>query len=236
MPASLAIPSRGLFVTGTDTGVGKTAAAVAIVRWLVAAGHRVGVYKPVASGIAAADEPGGDPRRLWEAAGRPATPAAVCPQVFPAAIAPARAAAAVGLAVDDPLLRTGLAAWKESDIVVIEGAGGLCSPLGADTLGVDLAAAIGYPIVVVDAARLGAVGRNLATARAARAAGLAVAACVLSHVAPVAGDPADPASDEAIVAAARADLERHGLAAPVVILGHGADVFRPPLDWWRAAG
>ena len=52
-----AVPDRGLFVVGTDTDVGKTAVAVAIVRFLVAAGHRVGVYKPVASGIATVDDP-----------------------------------------------------------------------------------------------------------------------------------------------------------------------------------
>jgi len=233
---SVAAAGRGLFVTGTDTGVGKTAAAVAIVRWLVAAGRRVGVYKPVASGLTAVDAAGGDPRLLWDAAGRPGTLAAVCPQPFAAAIAPARAAAAAGRVVDESLLRSGLAAWRASDIVVVEGAGGLCSPLATDTLGIDLAGAFGFPIVVVDAARLGAVGRTLATVQAARAAGLTVAACVLSHATPATGDPADPASDTAIVAAARDDLRHHGVAAPVTILGYGADAFRPPLDWWLLAG
>ena len=60
--------SRGLFVVGTDTDVGKTAVAVAIVAELAARGARVGVYKPVASG---APGPGGDPDRLWQAAGQP---------------------------------------------------------------------------------------------------------------------------------------------------------------------
>lgn len=230
------MPPRGLFVTGTDTSVGKTAVAVAIARSLAAAGRRVGVYKPVASGIASIDDPGGDPRRLWEAAGRPGDLAAVCPQAYPAAIAPVRAAAAAGRALDGSLLRTGLAAWRESDVVVVEGAGGLFSPLDARTLGVDLAHEFGFPLVVVDDARLGAIGRSLTTVRAARAEGLAVAACVLSHVLPPHGDASDPESDKAIAATAAADLRRWLEGTPVAILGHAADETRPAVDWWQAAG
>ena len=76
--------NAGLFIAGTDTGVGKTAVSAAVLRWLGGAGRRVGTYKPVATGIAAADTPGGDPFLLWEAAGRPLSPEAVCPQVFAA--------------------------------------------------------------------------------------------------------------------------------------------------------
>ena len=71
----------GLFLTGTDTDVGKTTVAVAMVRLLVAAGLRVGVYKPVASGVPAGSFTS-DAQRLWEAAGRPLALEAVCPQVF----------------------------------------------------------------------------------------------------------------------------------------------------------
>ncbi|NDC63663.1 MAG: dethiobiotin synthase, partial [Planctomycetia bacterium] len=67
-------PACGLYLAGTDTGVGKTAVAVAVVRQLVAVGRRVGVYKPVASGVSSADESGSDPQRLWSAAGRPLSP------------------------------------------------------------------------------------------------------------------------------------------------------------------
>lgn len=228
-------PGRGLFVTGTDTDVGKTVAAVAIVRSLVAGGRRVGVYKPVASGVAAADDPDGDPYRLWEAAGRPGAPAQVCPQAFAAAIAPVRAAAAAGRTVDEALLRTGLAAWRSSEAVVVEGAGGLFSPLGERTLGADLARDFGLPLVVVDSARLGAIGRTLATVRAARAEGLVVAAVVLSEVAPPRGDPGDPAADSEIAAAAMADLGRLLPSVPVTLLGHAAPGFTPAIDWWSAA-
>jgi dethiobiotin synthetase len=230
------LPRRGLFVVGTDTDVGKTAVAVAMLRGLVAAGRRVAAYKPVASGIAAAAEPGGDPERLWEAAGRGGAIAEVCPQCFPLPLSPPRAARAAGRIVDEPLLRTGLKAQGDHELVVVEGAGGLFSPLAAATLNADLAREFGYPLVVVDAARLGAIGRTLATVRAARAAGLTVAACVLSQATPPRGEPDDPVGDIAIAAANAADLALLLPDVPVTLLSHGATAFAPPLDWWALAG
>ncbi|NCA11930.1 hypothetical protein EBR56_09020, partial [bacterium] len=88
----------GIFVTGTDTDVGKTTVAVAIVRSLALGGKRVGVYKPVATGG------GHDAETLWEAAGRPLSLAQACPQQFPAPISPPRSARAAGRIVDDDLL------------------------------------------------------------------------------------------------------------------------------------
>jgi dethiobiotin synthetase len=236
MPDSLVRPNRGLFVTGTDTDVGKTAVAVAIARTLLAAGKSVGVYKPVASGVSSADEPGSDPRRLWEAAGKPGSLADVCPQAFPAAIAPARAAAAAGRVVDESLLRSGLIPWHGSDVVVVEGAGGLFSPLARDTLNTDLAREFALPLVIVDSTRLGSIGRTLATVRAARAEGLHVVACVLSQVTPPRGRTAEPDSDEQLGAAAEAELRRRLPDLAVTQLGHGATEFAPPIDWWAAAG
>jgi dethiobiotin synthetase len=82
-----------LVVCGTDTDVGKTAVAVALVRGLVRdglrSGLRVGVYKPVASGWKP-DDANGDALQLWDAAGRPLSLEAVCPQSFPAPISPPR--------------------------------------------------------------------------------------------------------------------------------------------------
>ncbi len=226
---------RGLFVTGTDTGVGKTAVSVAIARALVAGGRRVGVYKPAASGIAAADAPGGDPVLLWEAAGRPLSPAAVCPQVFEAPLAPPQAAALAGRTVDEQLLRDGLLRWTGScDVVLVEGAGGLFSPLGPATLGIDLARDAGFPLVVVDSTRLGGIGRTLATVRAAQAEGLAVVACVLSEVTPSTEDEGR-SYGEAITTATLAELARRLPGIPLTRLPHGSGGFTPPLDWWPLA-
>jgi len=220
----------GLFVCGTDTDVGKTAVATAIVRGLRASGRRVGVYKPVASGFASAADDRSDAWRLWDAAGRPLSPDRVCPQSFAAALAPPAAARAEGRRVAEPLLRTGLDEWlRISDLVVVEGAGGLFSPLGETTLGVDLAREFALPLVVVDAARLGAIGRTLATVRAARAEGLRVAAVVLSHTVPACDDDR-PAAARTIAREAAAEIAlRAGLAT--AILDHGATIMPGGIDW-----
>ena len=224
--------SRGLFITGTDTDVGKTAVAVAITTALVASGRRVGVSKPVASGIAAADAPLSDPFRLWEAAVRPLSPEDVCPQVFRAAMAPPHAARAEGRRVDDRLLRDAVHRWtQESDIVVVEGAGGLYSPIAENTLCVDLARDLGFPIIVVDSTRLGGIGRTLATVKAARADGLHVAACVLSEVTPPQADTG-PASESAITRATFEEIARYLPGVAVTLLHHGSKTFAPLVDWW----
>ncbi|MFM7244605.1 MAG: dethiobiotin synthase [Planctomycetaceae bacterium] len=224
----------GLFVVGTDTDVGKTVVATAIVRGLRASGRRVGVYKPVASGLSSLADERGDPWRLWDAAGRPLTVEQVCPQAFAAAIAPPAAARAEGRVVDDRLLRRGLDVWTGiSDVVVVEGAGGLFSPVGESTLVVDLAKEFAWPLVLVDAARLGAIGRSLATICAARAEGLRVAAVVLSHTA-APTDAEGPASAGAIARDSAAWItSRTGL--PVAVLDHGATVLPEDVDWLSLA-
>lgn len=223
----------GLFVTGTDTDVGKTAVAVAIVSELVATGMRVGVYKPVASG---APGGGGDAERLWRAAGRPLAVDAVCPQSFAAPLAPADAARLEGRVVDETLLRRGIEPWwAANDLVVVEGAGGLFSPLAPRTLGVDLARDLGLPLVVVDAARLGLIGRTLATVRAARAEGLHVAAVVVSQVTAPRGAADDPAGDAAILRSGLAELQGRLDGTPVGVLGHEAPRIQPALDWTALA-
>lgn len=223
-----------LFVTGTDTGVGKTAVAVAIVRQLAAAGVAVGAYKPVASGTSAADVTG-DPWRLWDAAGRPLSVADVCPQIFRTPIAPADAARAEGRAIDESRLRSGIMAWRSHGFVVVEGAGGLCSPLADDTLVADLARDLGTALVIVDDARLGCIGRTLATVLAARSLGLSVAAVVLSEVADPGDDPGDDATrpdhPRRIAAAGQAALVRRLAPMPILSLPHGKCAILPPADW-----
>jgi dethiobiotin synthetase len=214
----------GIFVTGTDTDVGKTAVAVVIARSLVSAGKRVGVYKPVATGG------GHDAEALWEAAGRPLSLAQVCPQQFSAPISPPRSARAAGLAVDDHLLERGIEPWRAaSEIMVVEGAGGLCSPLSDTLSNADLAARLGFPLVVVDAARLGVIGRTMAAVTAARSRGLAIAAVVLSQTAPLTGGNEDPTSPWRIAHDSRADLAVLLAPLPVAMLAHGAAAIEPPI-------
>jgi dethiobiotin synthetase len=177
----------GLFITGTDTEVGKTFVAALIARALAASGLRVGVYKPVASdcrleGDALVSD---DAVALWEAAGRPGDLEHVCPQRFIAPLAPHLAARDEGKQVDAELLRTGLEYWRAcSDVVLVEGAGGLMSPLSDDDYNADLALDLGYPLVVVAPNALGIINQTLQTLITASTFrdGLDVAGVVLNHV------------------------------------------------------
>ncbi len=181
--------NTGLFVTGTDTDVGKTYVAALIVRALRATGQRVGVYKPAASGCRRDPANGAlvsdDAVALWEAASRPGELNQVCPQRFAAPLAPHLAARAEGQELDARLLREGLDYWRaQSDVIVVEGAGGLFSPLGGDLLNIQLASEFGYPLVIVAANRLGTIHGVLATVKAAQAHSPAppIAAIVLNDV------------------------------------------------------
>lgn len=195
---------RGYFITGTGTDVGKTYVASLLARELVAMGHRVGVYKPVASGCVSGDRAktrrgegqsqiSGDAVALWEAAGRPLTLEEVCPQRFLAPVAPNVAARMEGRRVDADLLRIGIDPWLGgSDIVLVEGAGGLMSPISADDYNADLAADLGFPLIVVAANRLGVINDTLQTVITASVwgAGLEIAGVVLNQASP----PGDDAS------------------------------------------
>lgn len=184
---------RGIFVTGTGTEVGKTHVAVAIARSLVAGGRRVGIYKPAASGcrLVEGSLQSDDAVAMWEAAGKPGELDRVCPQRFAAPLAPHLAAAVEGLKVDADLLRSGLDYWADrSEIVIVEGAGGLLSPITDDEYVADLAADFGFPLVVVAANKLGTIHDTLATLVVAATfrEGLDVAGVVLNRAT---ADPLD---------------------------------------------
>src|SRR6185436_16551261 len=120
--------ARGLFITGTGTGVGKTYVGALIAKALRESGKRVGVYKPVASGCEVHDGKlvSPDAVALWEAAGLPGTLEQVCPQLFAARRGRDLAGEAEGRRVDPRLLRDGIEFWRAtSDVVIVEGAGGL---------------------------------------------------------------------------------------------------------------
>jgi len=183
----------GLFLTGTSTGVGKTHVGAMIARSLVGAGQRVGVYKPVESGCqrAGADLVAADAQQLWEAAGCPGALSSVCPQRFEAALAPPQAAALEGKTVDRELLRSGLSYWRDrSDFVLVEGAGGLMSPLSDKDYNANLAVDLDLPLLIVAANELGVINATLQTIITARAIapGLPIAGVILCQSSRLADD------------------------------------------------
>lgn len=181
------IPPVGLFIVGTDTEVGKTYVTSLIAKQLHAAGKRVGVYKPVASdcyddGDQVISE---DALTLWHAAGKPQTWHEVCPQRFRAPLAPHLAARAEGRELDSQLMRDGLAKWSTGyDIVLVEGVGGLMTPLSDTEYVADLVYEFGFPVVVIAPNMLGVINQTLQTLITAAAFedGLNVAGVVLNNI------------------------------------------------------
>jgi len=173
--------TRGLFVTGTDTGVGKTVVAGAIIAALARRGERVAAFKPVVTGL---DEPAAfgwphDHALLAAAAG--SAPEEVSPARFGPAVSPHLAAAQAGTTLDvDGLLEAARAQAATADVLIAEGVGGLLVPL-TDTRTVrDFAVALGLPLLVAARTGLGTINHTLLTLEAARAAGLEVRGIVLT--------------------------------------------------------
>ena len=223
--------ARGLFITGTGTGVGKTYVAALIARTLTSAGKRVGVYKPVASGCDSRDGrlESSDAIALWEAAGRARTLEQVCPQMFAAPLAPHLAARAEGRRVDQKLLRSGLEFWRATcDFVLVEGAGGLMSPVSDDDYNADLAEEFGFPLVVVAANVLGTINATLQTLIVADTfrEGLEIAGIVLNTPRLVVSDPSVESNAD--------ELARRCVPPLLAEVKHGGG-FDAEVDWWSLA-
>ena len=192
------ISHHGFFVTGTDTGAGKTLVACGLLRAHAAMGMRAVGMKPVAAGASVEDGrlTNADVRAL-ELAGNVAAPGElVNPYCFEPPIAPHIAAAQAGVNIDLARVKNAfLQLAAVADCVVVEGAGGFRVPLGSHTDMSDLAAMIGLPVVLVVGMRLGCINHALLTAAAVRTAGLTLAGWVANHV-----DPAFACADENVAA------------------------------------
>jgi dethiobiotin synthetase len=178
---------KGLFVTGTDTEVGKTHFVCEYARRLIQQGLRIGVYKPLASGYPREDHRS-DATRLHRSLGEHGANIRleqINPQCFLAPLAPPLAARVEGRAIDEDLLVQGAKAWEgRCDLLLVEGAGGLLSPITWTMTNADLAIKLGYPILVVAENRLGCVHQILSTVQVATGIGLSVQAVVLNQVRP----------------------------------------------------
>ena len=181
------IMPRGLFITGTDTGAGKTWLCSQIIRSANEDGIRTGGYKPVCSGVSvdsAGQEVWEDIEALRTACCREVSLELICPQAFRAALAPPVAAREEGKTVDRQLLSNGVNAWSgRVDFLVVEGVGGFLCPIAESYLVADLAQLLGYPIVIVSANRLGVINHTLLTYESVRARDLNIATIVLNNVA-----------------------------------------------------
>jgi len=177
--------TKGYFVTGTDTGVGKTLVACSLLRAFAGRGLKVVGMKPVATGAVT----GGnglvhdDVERLIAAGNVIAPREPVNPYCFAPPIAPHIAAAEAGMKIDlDHIGRCFNALADLADVVIVEGVGGFRVPLGPGADTAQLAARLALPVVLVVGVRLGCLSHALLTTEAIAGRGLTLAGWVANHI------------------------------------------------------
>jgi dethiobiotin synthetase len=178
---------RGLFVTGTDTGVGKTVLSAALLAAMTGAGEPVRAYKPAVTGLAepAADGAGWPPDHELLAAASGMAAEQVAPLRYGPAVSPLLAAELEGERLDREMLLAAGAKLtrtieREATTVIVEGVGGLLSPLAENFTVCDLAASLRLPLLIAARPGLGTINHTLLTLQAARAYGLDVRAVVIT--------------------------------------------------------
>jgi dethiobiotin synthetase len=179
--------TRGVFITGTDTEVGKTLVATALIRPLVQAGHRIAAMKPVAAG--AEQTPGGpqnaDAIGLRTAANVPAPYDVVNPYCLRLPASPHIAAASEGISIKlAPIVQAFGQLTRASELVVVEGAGGWLAPINDRETMADIAVALDLPVILVVGLRLGCLNHALLTAQAMEARGITCAGWIGNHLQP----------------------------------------------------
>jgi len=215
--------NHGVFITGTDTGVGKTRIGAALAHLLLGRGLSVRVRKPVESGCLTGPDGGLVPQDasvLREAAGSTEPLELICRYRLQAPLSPERAAELEGMTLDLGRLHAAcMEGIRSDDFLLVEGAGGFYSPIARGALNADLASGLGLPVLVVAPDRLGTLNHTLLTLEAVRMRGLTLAGLILNQPAL----QTDPMMDNA------AELERW-LQIPVLRVPYSPGV---PLDVWR---
>ena len=236
-PASI----PGLLVTGTDTGIGKTLIAAAIAAWFRSQGARVGVLKPMASGCVRRREGlvSEDAEFLAHCADSPHALDVVAPVRFAEPLAPAVAAERLKETIDwTPVERSLATIARDSDVVVVEGVGGIMVPMDAKHTMLDVARWLKIPAVVVARPNLGTINHTLLTVEALRGAGVAVAGVVVNRYpaeTPGAAEETNPRAIEkwgkvpvlCIVPEVREPIGRRIPEDVAAAVGQ--------VDWWRFA-
>ncbi len=173
----------GWFITGTDTGVGKTFVSRGLASTLRARGRRIGVMKPVETGCGAdITRRPADALALRAAAGSTLSLDRICPYRLDAPLAPCVAARLENVRIDPAAIVAGFRAIEDQhDLTIVEGAGGLLVPILEHYSMADLAGDLGLPLLVVVDSKLGAINHTLLTLESAAARRLAVCGYVLNH-------------------------------------------------------
>lgn len=174
---------QGYFVTGTDTGVGKTTVSCALLRAFAAQGKRVVGMKPVVAG--SENSCWQDVEQLIAASNINAPQEWINPYAFNPPVSPHIAAQQAGVEIDLTVIRQ---AYQQlcnlADVIIVEGAGGFLVPIGPQQTGADLACALDLPVILVVGMRLGCLNHALLTAQAIHSAGLPLAGWVANCMDP----------------------------------------------------
>lgn len=245
MPINLNLSKKpGLFITGTDTGVGKTLIAGAIARILADKGLKAGVFKPIATGCKNNWEGliSDDTEFLAFCANSDLPLSTITPLGYPTPAAPIVSAAHDRSAIDLDKIKT---AYKDicqnSDIVIVEGIGGVRVPLTAEFDLLDLAAEFAMPVAIVARPNLGTINHTLMTIDCVRAAELKIAGVVINGYKPADSTVAEDAAPEVIAKCSGVDI------LSVVPFDEAVDIEEPNLgefiigsladcDWEKLAG
>ena len=204
MPVDLPCPA--VFVTGTDTGVGKTVVAAALARYLTMRGLKVGVMKPVETGVADPERPGADTQLLTWAAGAKDPEQLISPYRFREPASPSQAASLEDTQIDPVSLENSLRELAEGkDFVIVEGAGGLMVPMRGGYLVADFVRQLGLPLLIVARTRLGTLNHTLLTVFAAQTMQIPVAGIILNGMA-AKPDLAEQEAPHLLAMTASADL------------------------------
>jgi dethiobiotin synthetase len=238
--SAVELPFKGIFVTGTDTGVGKTIVSAALAHFLTERGLNVGIMKPAESGVGDPSRLGDDGSLLQWAASSSDAPEEISPYRLRAPLAPAQAAEKEKCFIDfSGLVATAQTLGNRHDFLIIEGAGGLMTPLSGGLLMADLAKEIGLPLLVVTAARLGTLNQTLLTIFAAQQMGIPVAGYVINRM-PAQPDEAAETAPHTLASLASADIlgvlpEVNGNEREKVLALSATLKTLPSLPWLLAA-
>jgi len=222
MLSALRIP--GLFVTATDTEVGKTVIAGAIANWFLRQGSRIAVSKPVATGAVHRREGwvSEDAEFLASCADARFPLDIICPQRYREPLAPAVAADRANQPLDWPAIDRSLKLMTaQSDVIVVEGVGGILVPLDRQHTTLDLARWLNLPTVIVARPNLGTINHTLMTLEMLRQAGVTIAGVVINRYPAESASVAEETNPRYI--------ERYGKVPILAIVPNEPTLKRPPL-------